>query len=107
MSNKPFEFFSLFMTEFEMSHGFTPQFIAALMTHCSCQRTFFQLLSIISKAMIKVYFDKNVLSHILAVRRGIAGTNGVTNDDLKALLEAVAARKIVNLLSPMQLQEAA
>jgi hypothetical protein len=57
--------------------------------------------------MIKVYFDKNVLSHILASQRGAAETNGVTPDDLKALLDASAAGKTVNLLSEMHLQEAA
>src|SRR5438270_3629485 len=45
MSDEPFKFFLLFTTEFEMSHRFTQQFIAASMTHCNCQRTFFQLLS--------------------------------------------------------------
>jgi hypothetical protein len=39
--------------------------------------------------MIKVYFDKNVLSHILASQRGAAGTNDVINDDLEALRKAV------------------
>jgi hypothetical protein len=57
--------------------------------------------------MIKVYFDKNVLSHILASQRGAAETNGVTTDYLKALLEVSAVGKIVNLLSEMHLQEAA
>jgi hypothetical protein len=66
----------------------------------------YSLSSIIGGAMIKVYFDKNVLSHILASQRGAARTNDVTTNDLAALREAVAERKIVNLLSPMHLQEA-
>ena len=56
--------------------------------------------------MLKVYFDKNVLSHIISARRGAAETNGVTLDDVKSLLNAVAAGKIVNLLGVMHLQEA-
>lgn len=56
--------------------------------------------------MSTVYFDKNVLSHILAVQRGSAATNRVTSSDVTALLEAVRQRKIVNLLSPMHIQEA-
>ncbi len=56
--------------------------------------------------MLKVYFDKNVLSHLIGSQRGDAETNGVTKDDLKALLDAVAAGRITNLLSLMHLQEA-
>jgi hypothetical protein len=58
-------------------------------------------------AMIKVYFDKNVLSHILASQRGVTETNGVATSDLEAIRKAVTERKIVNLLSPMHPQEAA
>jgi len=57
--------------------------------------------------MIKIYLDKNVLSHIISSQRGAAETNGVTVDDLKALLKAVAEDKITFLLSFMHLQEAA
>ncbi len=51
--------------------------------------------------MLKVYLDKNVLSHIISSQRGEAKTNGVTVDDLKALLKAVAGGKITVLLSFM------
>src|SRR5262245_26309543 len=57
-------------------------------------------------SMLKIYFDKNVLSHIINAQRGAAETNGVTLDDVKSLLNAVAAGKIINLLSVMHLQEA-
>jgi hypothetical protein len=56
--------------------------------------------------MLKVYFDKNVLSHIISAQRGAPETNGVSFGDVKALLNAVAAGKIVNLLSVIHLQEA-
>lgn len=56
--------------------------------------------------MLKVYFDKNVLSHLISSQRGVPETNGVTVDDLKAVLEAVSAGKIINLLSVMHIQEA-
>jgi len=57
--------------------------------------------------MIKVYFDKNVLSHILTNQRGGSEAHGVTETDLKDLLGAVAAGKIRSLLGVMHLQEAA
>ena len=56
--------------------------------------------------MLKVYLDKNVLSHIISVQRGAAETNGVTAGDVEALLKAVAEAKITILLSLMNLQEA-
>jgi hypothetical protein len=57
--------------------------------------------------MLKVYLDKNVLSHIISSQCGATETNGVTVDDLKALLKAVAEGKITVLLGFMHLQEAA
>lgn len=54
--------------------------------------------------MVKVYFDKNVLSHIISAQRGAAETNRVTLDDVKSLLSAVAEGKVMNLLSVMHLQ---
>jgi hypothetical protein len=57
--------------------------------------------------MIKVYLDKNVLSHILTNQRGGSEAHGVTESDLKDLLEAVAVGKLVCLLGVMHLQEAA
>lgn len=56
--------------------------------------------------MVKVYFDKNVLSHIISAQRGVAETNRVSLDDVKSLLSAVADGKVMNLLSVMHLQEA-
>lgn len=56
---------------------------------------------------MKIYFDKNVLSHLISAKRGAAETNGVTKDDVKVLCEAVASGKITNVLSTMHLQEAA
>lgn len=57
--------------------------------------------------MIDVYLDKNVLSHILTVQRGRPESDGVTPDDVVKLREAVAAGRIRNLMSVMQIQEAA
>ena len=56
---------------------------------------------------MKIYFDKNVLSHVISAQNGSAETNGVTQDDVDALRQAVAAGKITSLLSTMHLQEAA
>lgn len=56
---------------------------------------------------MKVYFDKNVLSHMISAQRGEKETNGVTQEDLKQLIDAVSAGKITSLLSTMHLQEAA
>lgn len=57
--------------------------------------------------MIDVYLDKNVLSHMLTARREGAETKGVIPAHVETLIEAVAAGKIRNLMSVMQLQEAA
>ncbi|PYS92019.1 MAG: hypothetical protein DMF64_10710 [Acidobacteria bacterium] len=57
--------------------------------------------------MIDVYFDKNVLSHILTVERGRTETNGVTLADVEKLRAAVADGQIRNLMSAVQVQEAA
>lgn len=57
--------------------------------------------------MIDVYLDKNVLSHILTVQRGRTEPNRVTPADVEKLKEAVTAGKIRNLMSVMQIQEAA
>jgi hypothetical protein len=57
--------------------------------------------------MINVYLDKNVLSHILTVQRTGKETNQVTADDINKLREAVSAGRIRNLMSVMQIQEAA
>lgn len=56
--------------------------------------------------MLKVYLDKNVLSHVISSQRGAPETHGVTTDDLKALLNAVAEKKTTVLLSFMHIQEA-
>jgi len=57
--------------------------------------------------MIDVYLDKNVLSHLLAVQRGRPESDRVTPDDVGKLREAVADGRIRNLMSVMQIQEAA
>ena len=57
--------------------------------------------------MINVYLDKNVLSHILTVQRTGKETNQVTADDINKLRQAVSAGRIRNLMSVMQIQEAA
>jgi hypothetical protein len=57
--------------------------------------------------MIKVYFDKNVLSHILTSQRRGTEAHGVTKSDLDDLLEAIVEGKILCLLGGMHLQEAA
>jgi hypothetical protein len=57
--------------------------------------------------MLRVYLDKNVLSHILTVQRTGVETNHVTSADVKRLKEAVAAGQIRNLMSVVQVQEAA
>ena len=56
---------------------------------------------------MKVYFDKNVLSHIICVQRGDKETHGVTLEDVSELIDAVSEGKIISLLSTMHLQEAA
>lgn len=56
---------------------------------------------------MKVYFDKNVLSHMICAERGENKTHGVTKEDVKALVNAVGLGKITSLLSTMHLQEAA
>jgi hypothetical protein len=58
-------------------------------------------------AVIEVYLDKNVLSHMLTAQRDGAETKGVIPAHVEALREAVAAGKFRNLMSVMQLQEAA
>ena len=55
---------------------------------------------------MKVYFDKNVLSHMIAAQRGDPNTYGVTREDVKAMFAAAAAGKVTCLLSFMHLQEA-
>jgi len=57
--------------------------------------------------MLNVYLDKNVLSHILTVQRSGNETNRVTADDIKSLKQAVSTGRIRNLMSVMQIQEAA
>src|SRR5215471_3536828 len=57
--------------------------------------------------MLTVYLDKNVLSHILTVQRTGVDTNQVTPEDVKRLRAAVSAGAIRNLMSVMQIQEAA
>ena len=57
--------------------------------------------------MINAYLDKNVLSHILTVQRTGNETHKVTDDDVKKLQQAVSAGKVRNLMSVMQIQEAA
>ncbi len=57
--------------------------------------------------MIKVYFDKNVLSHILTSQRGGSESHGVSIADSNDLSELIAERKILLLLGVMHLQEAA
>jgi hypothetical protein len=56
--------------------------------------------------MIRVYFDKNVLSHLLTSQRGGPEAHGITNSDWKDLFDAVGAGRILNLLGVMHLQEA-
>jgi hypothetical protein len=57
--------------------------------------------------MLTVYLDKNVLSHILTVQRTGVETNQVTTADVKKFKQAVAAGRVRNLMSVMQIQEAA
>lgn len=57
--------------------------------------------------MLTVYLDKNVLSHILTVQRTGVDTNEVTPGDVKTLKEAVTGGGIRNLMSVIQIQEAA
>lgn len=57
--------------------------------------------------MLTVYLDKNVLSHILTVQRTGVETNRVTIADIERLREAVASARIRNLMSVVQIQEAA
>jgi hypothetical protein len=57
--------------------------------------------------MLTVYFDKNVLSHMLTVQRTRNETNGVTIFDVEKVREAVIAGQIRNLMSMVQIQEAA
>jgi hypothetical protein len=57
--------------------------------------------------MLNVYLDKNVLSHILKVQRTGVETNQVSSAHVKKLHDAVAQNKIRNLMSVMQIQEAA
>jgi hypothetical protein len=57
--------------------------------------------------MLTVYLDKNVLSHVLTVQRTGVDTNQVTPADVKKLEDAVTEGRIRNLMSVMQIQEAA
>ena len=57
--------------------------------------------------MITVYLDKNVLSHLLTVQRTGVDTNQVFPADVKKLQDAVAAGRVRNLMSVVQIQEAA
>jgi hypothetical protein len=57
--------------------------------------------------MLKVYLDKNVLSHMLTVQRTGNETNRVTTADVTNLREAIKAGRIRNLMSVVQIQEAA
>jgi len=56
---------------------------------------------------MKVYFDKNVLSHIICAQRGDKEAHGVTLEDVSELIDAVSEGKLISLLSTMHLQEAA
>jgi hypothetical protein len=57
--------------------------------------------------MLIVYLDKNVLDHVLTVRRTGVETNRVTSADVQKLQRAVGEGRIRNLMSAMQIQEAA
>jgi hypothetical protein len=57
--------------------------------------------------MITVYLDKNVLSHILTVRRTGAETAGVAQTHIDQLKAATEGERIRNMMSVMQIQEAA
>jgi hypothetical protein len=57
--------------------------------------------------MLIVYLDKNVLDHVLTVRRTGVETNRVTSADVQKLQRAVREGRIRNLMSAMQIQEAA
>jgi hypothetical protein len=57
--------------------------------------------------MFTVYLDKNVLDHLLIVRRTGVETKWVTPADIEKLQKAVAEGRVRNLMSVMQIQEAA